>query len=267
MQPVYVKGMHGLGDNLHQRAIMRELSKQYVVYLETSWPQVYFDMPNVRCVRRLTTLRTQTKNAEVAAFYEGPRPLNYAHYYTIRYSLGGSVLESMNQSVGTHGTDFSFNPPWQCPIAVEKPILIYRPLTQRREFESGAIRNPERDLYFDMFHSIPRERFFVVSVADLEPKHEWMVSHPVDVDLELHRGELSFEQLAALFFKAKLVYTAPGFGIIMAKAVGTPVISVFGGYEGPESFSHGGPMLAITDGIDYQKNHDRIWEFVNASCC
>ena len=33
---LYVEGMHGLGDNIHQRAVLRKLVQAYDVWLETS---------------------------------------------------------------------------------------------------------------------------------------------------------------------------------------------------------------------------------------
>ncbi len=41
---------------------------------------------------------------------------------------------------------------------------------------------------------------------------------------------------------ARLSYSAPGFAIPMAQAVGTPSICVFGGYERSTSFSLGGKL-------------------------
>src|SRR5512144_2511893 len=64
---VVIHGMHGMGDNLHQRAIVRQLLERYdVVYLETPWPCIYHDLrgPRLRLIRKPTTLRTQAKNEE-----------------------------------------------------------------------------------------------------------------------------------------------------------------------------------------------------------
>jgi len=67
-------------------------------------------------------------------------------------------------------------------------------------------------------------------------------------DLEYHHGELTFENLAQLFAEASLVYAHPGFSVPLAQSVGTPVISVFGGYENSKSFSVGAqwaPYLGV----------------------
>ena len=47
MTPVVMHGMHGVGDSLHERAIVRELLREHEVWLLTSWPNFYHDMPDV----------------------------------------------------------------------------------------------------------------------------------------------------------------------------------------------------------------------------
>ena len=64
--PLLVRGMHGLGDNIHQRAIIRALLKRdYCISLETAWPCVYWDLAgeNLRFLPRPAALRAQLKNA------------------------------------------------------------------------------------------------------------------------------------------------------------------------------------------------------------
>src|SRR5262245_40119729 len=62
--PIVVKGMHGMGDCLHQRGILPQLAERYEIWLETSWPLIYWDMPELKLLKRGTKLRTQMKNAE-----------------------------------------------------------------------------------------------------------------------------------------------------------------------------------------------------------
>ena len=61
--PVHYLGMHGLGDNIYQRAHVRQaVANGSEIYLTTPWPQLYADLPGVRCVRPNSHLRTQAKN-------------------------------------------------------------------------------------------------------------------------------------------------------------------------------------------------------------
>ncbi|MGV2896737.1 hypothetical protein ACNPPY_13175, partial [Achromobacter sp. AGC78] len=69
-----VRGMKGLGDNIYKRAFVKKL--QGPVYLETPWPELYEDLPDVKFVRSETPLRTQSKNMarqDEARWVKAPR--------------------------------------------------------------------------------------------------------------------------------------------------------------------------------------------------
>ncbi len=254
--PIAFHSMHGMGDNLHQRALVRRLMTSSTVYIDTPWPSIYHDLvgPKLVLVRpAAATLRTQAKNLvrEASLYHTSlmPRPArSVGTWYTPEeVRQFGSVLGAMAASVKLGGElDFRMPVPvrWQTALDAKvllpttKPIMFYRPLVSRTEWGGCDSRNPEYDAYRDLYEAV-RERFYVVSVADLEPRKEWLVGHPADVDLTLHRGELSFELLAALAARAALVFCSPGFAIPLAQAVGTPVVCVFGGYENSSSFSAG----------------------------
>ena len=57
--PLFIEGMLGLGDNIYQRAFVKQLPAG--TYIRTAWPELYEDLP-VLPVRSFTTLRTQRKN-------------------------------------------------------------------------------------------------------------------------------------------------------------------------------------------------------------
>ena len=280
--------MHGLGDNIHQRAIVRQLTERHEVFLETSWPAVYHDLP-VKCVFKRTILRTQAKNAarQAAAFVSAPTgPRIRVRYTPQDIRSTGSVLGAMCKATGADVSkaDFSLPVPdeWKkqasAILSVDKPLLIYRPLVERREWGGCAARNPDREAYAQLFASI-RDRYFVVSIADLVPGVEWIVSEPIKADAEFHSGEFHFEALAGLFSMASLVFASPGFAVPLAQAVGTPVVCVFGGYESSRSFSTM-PYLGI-DAVNpcecFSHNHrcdkridmpqalGRLQEYVNAA--
>lgn len=277
MKPaLHVQGMHGLGDSLHQRAVMRQLMQRYSVTLETSWPSVYDDLiaAGLKVTRRPIGLRTQTKNAnrgsEAAKFTaRDPRvPVGAG----MRISYGGgavmkteskTVLEAMCHATGTDylTADYRLDIPdaWTQALfatlgalparAADNPWLVYRPLVARPEWRGSIIRNANPDAYAKLFQLI-RDTFFVVSVADLEPGREWLAPGPQlrRPDITLHAGELTFETLAALFKHSDLVYTSSGFAAILGPAVGTSTISIVGGYESIGCHSSGArfaPYLAI----------------------
>lgn len=261
-----VRGMHGLGDNLHQRALIRQLLPMHDVWLESSWVAPYVDLigQGLKIIRKPTPLRTQQKNAEREANqFSTIVPPPQVPHRAVWYQPGevrarGGVLAAMCASVGCDYATADFRLPiprawleraetlvasWQ----TEKPLLIYRPLVDRKEWSGCAVRNPDVGGYVRIFESI-RDKFFVVSIADLVDGIEWMTSPPIGADVTLHKGELDFEMMAALFACAALVFCSPGFAVILAQAVETPVICAFGRYERAYSFSGGArfsPYLGI----------------------
>ena len=62
VSPLLLQGMQGLGDNLYQRAVLKYCGTQ--VALQTPWPQMYADLPNVTCVPANSHLRTQRKSEQ-----------------------------------------------------------------------------------------------------------------------------------------------------------------------------------------------------------
>lgn len=260
---VIVYGMGGLGDSIHQRAVVRSLARDADVWLYTAWPQLYHDIPDIRLLPHANPRgqRTQGKNLRTAAkFFTDPPPPRGARAVSIGYHPGevntaGSIVQAMARLAG--GVDpapfiLPIPPAWREKLATlvnlpNRQVLVYRPLVERTESNVYAVRNPDPVAYKALFDAL-RARYFVVSVADLEPGKEWLAAAPVEADLELHRGELDVEALAALFERAALVFSAPGFATILAQAVGTPAVTVFGGYEGSSSFSWGArtsPWLPI----------------------
>jgi ADP-heptose:LPS heptosyltransferase len=253
-RPLVIQGHHGLGDNLHQRAIVRQLMTDHDVWLETSWVAPYHDLieQGLKVVRRPTSLRTQTKNAarEQGGFAKLHPPV-HSNWMKLSYGAAqvraaGSVLGAMFMSGGLEPQSLDFRLP--VPRAwikkargfighPAKPILVYRPLVVRTEWRNEA-RNPDERAYASIFKAI-RDRYHVVSLADLEASKEWIVGERIEADQRFHRGELDFEALAGLFSIASLVYASPGFAIVLAQAVSAPVIAIFGGYERAYSFSAG----------------------------
>lgn len=266
-----VQGMHGMGDNIHQRAVIRQLMQKHTVYLETSWAALYHDLvgPDLKLLRRSVALRTQTKNAiREEQLFTNVRPDKLASSVRIRYgganvaqTKSKTVLEAMCQTVGVSYADADYRLPvpdaWNGDLfrklkplgkdAMEKPWLIVRPLVARTEWRGSMARNAHPENYAELYAML-RPHFFVISVADLVPSREWIVGEELDVDLKFHEGELTFEDLAALFQRADLVLTSSGFAAILAPAVGTPCISVVGGYEGTQCHASGekwAPMLSL----------------------
>jgi hypothetical protein len=258
--------MHGLGDNIHQRAIIRALLKRdYSIALETSWPCVYHDLagPDLRFIRKPVALRAQLKNGtrEAAKFTAPVLPHHGGRAVQITYRTSGvpqtpsgTVLESMFAAAGIQqdyaDADFRLPipPEWTAPaIETTKPIMIYRPLVVRPEWRGSGIRNADPNHYAELVAMV-RDSFFVVSIADLEPNREWIVGPQLIADASFEHGELTFESMAVLVSKAALMFTSNGFPAVLGPAVGVPTISVQGGFEPAAWLADGGkyvPYLGI----------------------
>lgn len=253
---ILIEGMQGLGDNLHQRAIVRQLTRDRRVFLETPWPSAYHDLvgPMLSLVHRPFGLRTQAKNAlRLRHLYGPPAPGDaqrmrtwYTHDQIRQH---GSFLAAMaaNSGIRAQLCDFQLPIPPEWDDAAQrlldrwqpaKPLMLYRPLVERTEWAGCASRNPDHHSYADLARDL-RERFFVVSIADLAPGKEWMVGERIDADVECHAGDLTFEELAGLTARADLVFCSPGFAIVLAQAVDAPLIAVFGGHEAARFYDHG----------------------------
>lgn len=274
---LYLKGMHGLGDNFHQRLFIRRylLSGQYdQVWLETSWVSVYWDLIEkygLKVIVKDSNLRTQEKNAKREALLFCSDIAPQASHVVIRTDKQiwyrakdiketGSVLGAMSACLQESPGDYDFRLPLKQWWVKEfntlstgwntrgKPILVYRPLVERTEWSGCPARNPLVDVYGELYASI-RDKFFVVSIADVQQGKEWIVDrHGIKPDLTLHKGELPVEMLAVLVKQAAMTFCSPGFAVILSQAVGTSVACVFGGYENSQSFSAGArwaPYLGI----------------------
>jgi SAM-dependent methyltransferase len=263
--------MYGIGDNLHQRAILRELLPRHDVWLETCHVALYHDLveQGLRLRFQGTRLRAQARTIqrERSRYQYSSEPVprgaqaRKIWYNKPEIDKTGSILGAIYHAVGLQMGD---RPDFSLPIRDEwrdaarklirgwpvngKPLMIYRPIVFRPEWD-GRPRNPDTTAYQKLYDQI-RQRFFVVSVADLEPGREWIVGPEALVDVKLHAGELDFETMAALFAEADLVFANAGFGPVLAQAVGTPVVIVYGGRESYRTTERAGAHLAPTLGID-----------------
>lgn len=266
--PLVMIGMHGIGDNLHERGVVRELMKKHELWLQTSWPQFFHDMPELHLLPRKSPLRAMARNEISArALYGSIQPPNGARTVACGYlsrmpKSGKSVLQVMSEVCGAPAVgDFRLPIPaaWNAradavlaKLAPSKPLLIYRPPIQISEAnklasQAKVARNPDLAAYHALITAI-RADYFVISIADLKDKEEWLVGPRFEADAEFHRSELDFETIAAITARAALVYTSPCFLLVLAQAVSAPLIAVFGGFEDQRSFAAGArfsPWLPI----------------------
>jgi hypothetical protein len=205
--PILIQGMHGLGDNVHQRAVIRHLlADGETLWLKTPWPCLFHDLvgDRLRLLDPGATLRTQRKNSSRERDrYAGhaPPPAQWRalrvwyDYGAVRATgsfLAGMIKTTLRRDASAADTRLPVPPAWRAKADAlighpRKPVMVLRPLVERTEWAGCKARNPDWLAYAALFNSI-RDRFHVVSIADLVPRVEWLVGPPLDADVRLHAG-------------------------------------------------------------------------------
>lgn len=226
--PLFVHGMLGLGDNIYQRAVIRELAQTREIWLKTPWPQLYADLP-VRSVRPETKLRTQARNvAQWSAWARPPRGL--AEQRISYAGREGTMLEGLCAALGVKADRLTFDLPRSFSgCGEDRPAyIVIRPASVRAEWPAAA-RNPLPE-YLALAAETLRKDFRIVSVADLAPAVEWPVLPLPYADETFHAGELGVEQLLALVAGAAGVVGGVGWLVPAAVAHQVPMFLIFGGW-------------------------------------
>lgn len=252
-------GMHGLGDNIYQRAFMHHFPGAYV---KTPWPEIYQGL-NVHCVRTGTTLRTQQKNEQGTDYKFSSIPyavIRRRIFYGSKELAAGGIIDVFRKQFcipGPLNFDLpSYNDPHES-IPVGRKIAVIRPATVRTEWASAS-RNPD-PAYLVLAAKLLRSAgFFVVSVADIEEGKEDIVGDEPPADLKLHRGELSITQLCDVYERAACVVSPVGFSIPLAIGYGTPLFVVAGGRGG-----HNAPDIVTDQQMDLSKT---VWAIPDKYC-
>jgi hypothetical protein len=227
-----IKGMFGLGDNVYQRAFVKNLPKP--VYLETSWPQFYQDIDGVEFIRPDVRLRTQLKNVERLPPDVWTKKQKYViGHNTQRIFYGGNGILNGMQSTFRCAPGRIDMPDFG-PSIVEGKYAMIRPVTIRKEWQNEA-RAPLPQYINEAMQILRDEGYTLVSVADIQDDAEWLVGEYIDADIEFHKGELSVEQLMALSANAAVVVGGVGWIVPVGVAYNVPTWVIGGGHG---AFNH-----------------------------
>ena len=129
-----IDSMQGLGDNIYQRAFISQVKEP--VYLNTPWPEIYEGLPNVRFLKRNTTLRTQRKNIERISRDWAKPPGRGIIQRRNRYTREG-VFPGMSRSMGISPAAMTLPSYGQNPHVGEVYAVI-RPCTVRAEWAAPS---------------------------------------------------------------------------------------------------------------------------------
>lgn len=221
-------GMKGLGDNIYQRAFIKNLRGP--VWLETPWPELYSDLPDVHFVKPDTKLRTQAKNiGKRTAWERMPR----GHIVRNGYGRYG-IIAGMRASFRANPAAMDL--PDFGPSPVPGAYVVVRPVTVRSEWRADS-RNPLPEYVATAAEHMRAKGYTVVSVADLEDGKEWALDPLPVADISYHQGELQIDQLLALIAGAAAVIGGIGWilpACIAAKVPAWIVCGGQGGFNAPE---------------------------------
>lgn len=232
-----IRGLRGLGDNINQRAFLKELDFDF--YLDTPWPELYSDIPHAKLIPCATTLRTQNKNLArqpAGRFVEAP----IDNYTLLNVSYGtrdlavGSMYQALSRIFGGIRPKSFALPQFKFPQdKVEKhpKIAVIRPATVRKEW-AAVSRNPSPEYLKQASQILLEKGYYLISIADLEENQEWLLEPRPLAQLELHRGELNVEELIGLCRGADLLVGGHGFISHIALAEKVPAAIIMGGFFG-----------------------------------
>ena len=113
-----------------------------------------------------------------------------------------------------------------------KKVCIVRPPTIRKEWTCGS-RNPKPE-YMQLLIDKYGDKYFFISVADLDGKDEVMDGRLMGIDAEFNHGELPMTTILGLMKIADIVITGPGIGAQASAAVRAKAFVILGGHAGPD---------------------------------
>lgn len=226
--PVRIQSLIGVGDAMWTRGIVRaHLDAGMSVAVDTMFQWAFWDFVG----------------RDGFSFWDGNRMLAVRHANYLGKDLSYQpVYEAMWRNCHIQAApDFKLpiKPEWTADAAKlldeikpQKPVMVYRPLVDNHSRKSVSSRNPDHAAYSAIFRSI-RDRFHVISVSGGGGES---IVHADHADTTLNNGEISLTTVVALMSLSSLVYTCAGMGLVVASAIGAPVIGVMGGYEGSRNY-------------------------------
>lgn len=237
MKALVIDGMHGLGDNIYQRAVLKQYRPDRPVYLVTSWPQLYAGLEHVRPLQPLgVRLRTQAKNAGRRGLRWATVPVGAERIRWHYVHREGSIAESLLSALGLPLAPLDMAGPPVDPIIGGAPYVLIRPATVRREWAASS-RNPRPQYLAYAAEAARRAGYKVVSVADLARGEEWALDPLPRADTVFHAGELPVESLLRYVAGASAVIGGVGWLAPAALAYQRRMLLIYGGWgfhNGPD---------------------------------
>lgn len=251
MRAALLHGMWGLGDNIFQRAIVRNLLKrEQTLYLETPWPELYEDLPIAGFVLADRRLRTQLKNVSrqpASRWRKFPGGKEYRNSYG-PYLERSNILRGMESTLGIPSDPLLLDLPVfnDLEIVSHRPIALIRPVTVRSEWRNEA-RNPLPE-YVNAIADRLYETHHVVVVADVVAGQEWLVGSPPRSHQSFLSGQLNVRQLMTLIQRSDILVGGVGWIVPASIAAKVKCFCILGGQGG-----HNAPARVTDPRLDLSK--------------
>ena len=246
-EKLHVITYDGWGDSIYSRQIIRELSKTKEIYLQTSLPDIYRDLP-VKFIPNKSIYRTQAKHitSDHITYSELPPDIpNVKLFYNEDLQTSTVVSLLLKKA----GLPLDTKLEWDLPdfkeelsrcnlnIPTDKPLAIVRPATQRKEWHVST-RNPDPHYINWCSFMLMEWGYHVISVADLEKNKEWLVNNQdVCAHQKFYSGEIPMLALFELMKEAKIVVGGSGFIVPASVSAGTNLFLISGGRLGYDGIS------------------------------
>lgn len=218
-----IEPLQGLGDEIYQRAFIKQLDKP--CYIKTPWPELYNDIDGVHFLKPSTPLRTQRKNEDRQPdIWSGP-PKGHKKKRIVRSSTDNVIEEMKRQFEVEPGT---FDLPVLNTSIQTSNYAIIRPVTLRKERQEIA-RNCKPQYINEIAQYLLDQGYHVISIADVDDENEWIVGNCPPASQYFHRGELNVTDMLGAIQNASVVTGPVGWIVPAAVATTTPTWIVCGG--------------------------------------
>lgn len=226
-------GRGGLGDAVFMRPFVREAVKSWSVYVDTSWPELYADLP-VKVVKRLGGLPLQRHHGDKHP-PETWTKLPAARQIKIRYRWSHlnrrSMLAEMELLSRIHPSPLVLDLPPLPASPITGRYAVIRPPAARLDYP-GPAREPLPEYMHAAAEMVRADGLPLVSLGSFVPGMEEAACDPLPVDIRLEHGELPLLEALAVVAGAELVVTSPGWMLPVGMAADVPVIAIAGGCGG-----------------------------------
>lgn len=233
---VHAHLFQGLGDSIYSRPHIKQLSRDYDdVYVTTSWPELFLDIPRLKFIKPRDLLRSPSKVKRDDSIWTYPLHaidrLIYPRYGPNELKAGLSITQSLELSIPLEDSpQFDLPPRLARPPVInsgDRPVAIMRPVTIREEWRNES-RSPLPE-YINIAATELMKTHYVVVVADVDNKSEWLDGPAPTGHLNLIHGELTSFEMLELAKRADCLVGGVGFIVPLALATRTPAFIINGG--------------------------------------